>query len=600
MATESDGATSLRFSPHIVGLLAFGWTAAVAFVYLFRYDGWLVVRQLGYLAALSLPTFRVGPHFGEFWLSRLADEACVLAMYAAAFAVGSVAIDRLTPKKDLLAALFSLAVGFWVLAVATLCVGAVSVASIPWGLVLMACWVLPAPRSYLRRQASVGTPWPKVMLALVIAAAVVNVAGAMSPPFEYDELEYHLGSLADYQPVGRIVFLPHNFYSNLPQLAEMLYLLAMTTSSDIAAKLVHWSFGVIGTVAVYAVATRLWSRNIGMTAAALFYCVPFVQDLSSTARIDLVTTFFAVLAFVALLTESTWLSAMMAGCAVATKWTAVPIVLLPVMIFSFKSVRVTSGHCLLAAAFVLPWLLKNWLLTGNPVYPLLYGVFPNPHWSAQQAALFAQKHYPHFGLMGLRQLWELPWQVSFTENGAVPVLLMMAPLILLARNAARPARRAAWMFVAAYAGWYLLTFRPWRFLFPAFPLAAMVGAYALEVVGKWIRMAVGVLLLVGMSAMGLNLWIDVENPERVPAQMSFLTYALGQQSREEFVARMGRGTFEPIVWMNHNLPADATVLYIGEARAYYAKQHVLWSTAFDQHPLTTMTNWRSEEHTSEL
>src|SRR5579862_1499308 len=41
--------------------------------------------------------------------------------------------------------------------------------------------------------------------------------------------------------------------------------------------------------------------------------------------------------------------------------------------------------------------------------------------------------------------------------------------------------------------------------------------------------------------------------------------------------------------MNEHLPKDAKVLYVGEARVYYATRAVLWSTAFDQHPLTAMS-----------
>ena len=47
-------------------------------------------------------------------------------------------------------------------------------------------------------------------------------------------------------------------------------------------------------------------------------------------------------------------------------------------------------------------------------------------------------------------------------------------------------------------------------------------------------------------------------------------------------ARLHAGDAEPA-------PKDAKVLYVGEARAYYAKQPVLWSTAFDQHPFTAMS-----------
>ena len=65
----------------------------------------------------------------------------------------------------------------------------------------------------------------------------------------------------------------------------------------------------------------------------------------------------------------------------------------------------------------------------------------------------------------------------------LPVLLMTAPLAVLVRGDNR-LKRAAWLFSAAYAGWYLLTYRPWRFLMPALPLAAMLGACASDSVAR--------------------------------------------------------------------------------------------------------------------
>src|SRR5712691_3819297 len=85
-----------------------------------------------------------------------------------------------------------------------------------------------------------------------------------------------------------------------------------------------------------------------------------------------------------------------------------------------------------------------------------------------------------------------------------------------------------------------------------------------------------------LTLIAANDLVDVGNPLRVPAQMSFLTHALGEESKEEFIRYMGRGMFEPIMWMNHNLPPTAKVLYIGEARTHYARHAVVWSTAFDQ------------------
>jgi hypothetical protein len=189
---------------------------------------------------------------------------------------------------------------------------------------------------------------------------------------------------------------------------------------------------------------------------------------------------------------------------------------------------------------------------------------------------------------------------------ATPVLLMTGPLVLLLRDVRTAVRRAGWLFVAAYAGWFLLTFRPWRFLFPAFPLAALVGAYALESVPpqRWLRCIVGVILGANLATIALNQLVDVESTKRFPPQLNFVQYVLGSVSRDEFVGRIGHGALEPLLWMNAHLPARARVLYIGEARVYYAKHDVLWSTAFDQHPLTTMTNLAGVTHvyvnTSEL
>jgi 4-amino-4-deoxy-L-arabinose transferase-like glycosyltransferase len=470
------------------------------------------------------------------------------------------------------------------------------------------CWLLPAPRKLIRdfySSAEKTDGWAKLMIAGVVLAAVLNLAGAFAPPFEYDELEYHLGALADYQRVGRIVLLPHNFYSNLPQLTEMLYLLAMTTTSEVAAKLLHWLFGVLGALAVFGVARRLWSRNVALTAAALFYCTPLVQDLSQTARIDLATTFFATLALGALVvwsdeaTEESWiwLSALCAGAAVATKWTAIPVVFLPVVSMLVMRRRFLSlaTYCLVVAVMIAPWLVKNWWLTGDPVYPLLYRWFPNQYWSPSQAVVFAARHSPTFGWEAVSNFFALAWKFSFVEARATPLLLMTAPLILLVPRAERTARRAGALFVGAYASWFCFTFRPWRFLFPAFGLAAVAGAYAIEKLGrepavqKTVRISVGVIVALSLATLALSDFVDAENVERMPPQLSFVQYALGQFTRDEFAARMGQGALEPIIWMNEHLPRNAEVLYIGEARVYYANNPVLWSTAFDQHPLTAMS-----------
>ena len=606
--TTSDRANLPWLRPEFARLLAVLWVAGLALVYLVRYGEWVLPWQAANMLGATLPALHLGPHFREFWIARAHDLACVVGMVVAALGLGATVTDRLIARRDVLGALFALAVGFWLLAVLVLVAGAVSIAKVPLVGLTLLCWLLPTPRKFAH-DFQVSTDridgWAKLMVVCIVVAAALNLVGALAPPFEYDELEYHLGALADYQRIGHIAFLPHNFYSNLPQLTEMLYLLATTMTSDIAAKMLHWLFGVLGAVAVFGVARRLWTRAVGLTAAALFYCTPFVQDLGQTARIDLATAFFATLGFGALVIgieeekrDLIWLSALCTGAAVATKWTAIPVVLLPsILLLAFQgNLRRIPAFCFVAGAMVVPWLLKNWLLAGNPVYPLFHHWFPNPHWTAQQAEVFSDKHSPTFGWAAVGQFFWFLWNYSFTETGAIPLLLMTAPLVLLVLRFEPAARRAGWLVAGAYVSWFCFTFRPWRFLFPAFGIAAVVGAFAMDRLSRdrmarlGLRLSVGLVILGSLATLALNDLVDAENPDRVPPQMDFIQYTLGQFTRDEFIARMGKGVLEPVIWMNENLPRNSKVLYVGEARLYYAQQPVLWSTTFDQHPLTAMSN----------
>ena len=57
----------------------------------------------------------------------------------------------------------------------------------------------------------------------------ILVAGSLLPPWEFDVLEYHLQVPKEWLRSGRIAFLPHNVYGNMPLGAEMHALLAMVS-----------------------------------------------------------------------------------------------------------------------------------------------------------------------------------------------------------------------------------------------------------------------------------------------------------------------------------------------------------------------------------
>src|SRR5206468_4745108 len=72
-----------------------------------------------------------------------------------------------------------------------------------------------------------------LLTTLVLAPFLVIMSlGSMLPTIDFDVLEYHLQGPKEYYQAGRIAFLPHNVYTNMPFGVEMLHLLGMEVLDD--------------------------------------------------------------------------------------------------------------------------------------------------------------------------------------------------------------------------------------------------------------------------------------------------------------------------------------------------------------------------------
>ncbi|MCD5390694.1 hypothetical protein LR007_02375 [candidate division NPL-UPA2 bacterium] len=103
------------------------------------------------------------------------------------------------------------------------------------------------------------------------ATAAIALIGALTPPLNYDTLSYHLGVPKIYIRNHRIMYLPHQVYSNFPFTLQMLYTLSLLLKGDILAKLIHLSFGLLTVGAIYCFSRRYFSQKIALLAAAIFY-----------------------------------------------------------------------------------------------------------------------------------------------------------------------------------------------------------------------------------------------------------------------------------------------------------------------------------------
>ncbi len=439
-----------------------GSALAIAFAVLAAgYFVWFAAqtpRRIELLRLVQDPFTLIAEWFGPAGTPLgLADRVPVLALAAlvllAAYGLGRLFIDRLRLAggcNELERVVFALAAGLSGLSTIVLLIGLAGTLRQAWllwlltgGLASVGAWQIYL--SARHRNATEGVPYrnshsafriPHSALAwLALPFVLILLLGACLPPWDFDVREYHLQVPKEWLQQGRITFLPHNVYGNLPLGAEMHALLAMALwpidngpgddgpgehgwfYGALAGKLVIASLALVTTLGVAAAGFRVADKSGAILAALVFLSHPWVIHVSVSGLNDGVLACYVFLAF-----YSMWLArhgscsfllpGLFAGAAAAVKYPGLVFAVAPLAAWAALPVgrisnpslddglqtRPTSRDGLQtrptipdglqtrpAAAIALfiagtlvgggPWYIKNAALAGNPVYPLAYGVF---------------------------------------------------------------------------------------------------------------------------------------------------------------------------------------------------------------------------------
>ncbi len=373
----------------------------------------------------------------------------------------------------------------------------------------------PEKSEHSRRSGRLSSP--AICLFATAPFLLAMLLGAMLPSTDFDVKEYHLQGPKEYFQDGRISFLPHNVYTSFPFLTEMLSLLAMVLRGDwfrgaLAGKAVLMSFAPLTAVGLYAAGRRWFGATIGWLAALVYLTTPWVYRISVIAYAEGGLTFFLSVTLLAVMlaadsaadaqkfTRRVFLSGLLAGSAVACKYPGLVSVTIPMglalMLLSGVRPKATgiarvkialrTGLVFAAGALVTfgPWMLKNLVETGNPVYPLLYSVFGGADWDESLNARWRAAHSPPVHLLDSPSLIGVDLKERFFDVVArsdwqSPLLFAPALLALFA-----PVRRrwvwALWLYVAwLFITWWGLTHRIDRFWVPLLPVLSLLCAVGL-------------------------------------------------------------------------------------------------------------------------
>ena len=417
--------------------------------------------------------------------------------------------------------------------------------------------------------------WQKVLLVLIFLRLLLNFFLAQAPVTEGDALWVHLTLPKIFLRQGRITDV-YSLFSYLSFNTEMLYLWAMSLKDEILAQ--NLSFlvgGVFMSLAVYFFCQKFFSKRLALLSAFIFIFTPLVSWESVSPTVDLFWSFFVFLAFWAFLEKCYRLGFVFLGLAFGTKsvLTLIPAAGL-VFLIGFENL---FPGALITFLLWLPYLLRSFLLTGNPIYPLFPQFFGS---GGLETKVLVSLQY-QFYEKGL-PLWDFLtywWRVSIFPRkfgpDIGPLYLVFGPLgLIFWRRLFLKTKKLAFQVgifcLLFYTFWYFFSVHSVRYLLPIFPFLAILLAVTINYLiktGGLVKFLTLTILVLFVPISFLTYFWSFE--KYAPK----LKYVFGKMSREEYLFEALPYTRD-LFWLNKNLPERAKVLlfFSTEMRPFYLER----------------------------
>lgn len=519
-----------------------------------------------------------------------------------------------------------------------------SIAVCAIGLAVLARRVIVSGGSWLRASPSVRPGWASIPAACVLLVAASNPPGTLwgSEFGGYDALSYHLQLPQEWLTLGRLAPLEHNVYSFLPGYVESAFLhLAVMTEAPVSVApgkghgmMAGDGWGVLSCQWLHAGITLMAAWTVGALALVLAdragldgrrqrlagsiahgatLATPWIIVVGSLAYNEMAVVALGAGAVLAALHEPMrpWTRGLLTGALVGVACGAKPTALFMVgpvaglaLIASLprRAWLVAIGAGALAGIVTLaPWLVRNLIASGNPVFPAAADLFGSAHWTGEQVARFASAHRFDGSLLDRFRtaFWTSPqasadapdvvrfrglanpqWGVLFPASllGAIAWFTFKGP-----ESSERSRRLVSLVLVlglpAQLLGWLLLTHVQSRFLLPCVITAAPLIALAVARLPRP-RVATLLGLVLVIVQVGVTIWVWSRQLDGAPtrAMIAGVRTFKGEPFVPEVHAPM------PIPAVNQIAGSDAVYLLGGATPLYFAPP-VLYHTTWDTSPL---------------
>jgi len=437
-----------------------------------------------------------------------------------------------------------------------------------------------------------------VIFIILTAEAILGVL----PPTSRDELTHHLAIPKLYAKAGRIIEIPMAPYAYYPMLVDMLFTPWVYWGYDFVPKWIHLLFSGLTALLLYTYLARRMNAVYGWLGAFFFLSTPVIFRLGHWGYNDLALAFYTTASLLCLLRwreergSNSWLAlaALSLGFALATKPNGLVAALLIALLFGLmlvkpprRSLTAVSREIFCFGTLTLlpflPWLIKNWWQTNNPLYPFFGSVFAARAASnsvGPDAASFAgvgifDKRELLFG-ESIWQIIALPLRVFFSgqddnpqyfDGVLTPMLILFLPWAFKGKWLEEKKILLSFALLLLLYAVFLVEMRI-RYILAVVPLLVSLFTYGVFNTYSSIKRPVvlAIVLLSFGGWHGIYLVKHFRNAEP-------LAYLSGAVSRNEYLTR-ALPEYSAFDYINRQTATDAKIyLLFAGRRAYYCERN---------------------------
>ena len=481
-----------------------------------------------------------------------------------------------------------------------------------------------------------------ILLGLVGILVITIIILSCVPPVSRDALTHHLAVPKLYIDHGGIYEIPTLKFSYYPMNLDLLYMVPLYFGNDIIPKFIHFVFSLLTAWFIFDYLGRRIGTAYGLAGGLFFLSLPVIVKLSITVYVDLGLIFFSTWALISLLS---WLekdfklrflviSAVSCGLALGTKYNGlVTFFLLSLFvpyIFAKYYRGVTAdedlkipggksranrqkkspvlrillyGAVFAAIALIVfsPWMIRNYLWTDNPVYPLYNGWFGSESVNPMQSGS-GLRHFEVRRIVFKESLWQtllIPVRIFFEGQDDLPqyfdgklnpFLFFLPFFAFLGFKKNTSQMGADKKILLAFAVLYLLftffkTDMRIRYVAPIIPPLVILSMYGLYQINAFIagRVSVSVRKCMPVGVTAVVVLMFGMNTAYILGQFDYvepLSYLSGRLDRDAYIQKY-RPEYTAIKYANENLQNQAKILcvFLG-SRRYYSEKEMVFGDAF--------------------